>query len=127
MTRLQAFLPQLQAANEQLDTSTTTPIDGGLQAAEDDESDVGEEEESDSGNPTIELRLGLGKVEENPVIQLLAEESSEEEDETNHEEDGSDEEQDSDNDDDDKKESLVKELVTRKRPASSGPLITELS
>jgi len=114
-------------------TTTTTIVDTNTDVKQDNTPKKKKKKKTDDHPPTIELKISLGKLDDNPVMNLLAGSSDAE--------DGEDENKSFDNDDDDDGDSDDKEKpianssllivgqTTRKQVAKKpkGPLITELS
>jgi len=142
LSRISSFLPQLQAANEQLAASAVEEplVDADLvedkgegkddkdtESSSDDSSASDESDEDEDGsppenkNPIIEIQLAIGDLEANPAISWLADQRTPKEalSDTAETEDA-------------KPASQAEVTVTSllgKRPApakSKGPLITEL-
>jgi hypothetical protein len=147
LSRLGSFLPQLQAANEKLaqQPSTASLVDADLaiegdgsdaepEATGDDnsenesgESDGDEQVDQKTGKPqqqTIQLRLALGNVDENPGISWLAAQ-----DEENDEEEAPSHDSDDEREPLSQAESTISSLLGKgkeQKARPKGPLITEM-
>lgn len=66
LSRIRTFLPQMEQANENLQSEQ---IDENLVQEDSSKSD---DEDASCQEPTIQLRLALGKTDENPAISWLA-------------------------------------------------------
>jgi hypothetical protein len=148
LSRLGSFLPQLQAANELLaqEPNTDYLVDADLasegegsdaepEALGDDDSENENEEENDGDEEvdmktkpqqqTIQLRLAVGNVDENPGISWLAAQDEEEEEEAPSHENEDEVEQEPVS----QAESTISSLLGKgkeQKTRPKGPLITEM-
>jgi hypothetical protein len=145
LSRLGSFLPQLQAANERLaqEPNTESLVDADLaieeasdaepeasgddSASDDGESDDDEQVDMKTGKPqqpTIQLRLAVGNVEENPGISWLAAQDEDEEEEAPSHDNEIEREPVS------QAESTISSLLGKGKEQTTrpkGPLITEIN
>jgi len=155
LSRVSSFLPQLKEANERVDAAVANPnledsvkLDAQLvldndneeedsQQANKNEDTEGETEkgagDKDSSKPTpaptIELKIALGKVDENPAIEWLADQEK-----VNENDDQADEEERVPQRNSSKTESLVVNMLgggsiskPNSQPKRKGPLIKEVN
>jgi hypothetical protein len=142
LSRLSSFLPQLQAANEQLaqQPNSDSIVDANLAIEEDGDSDDenkrvdsekdggesdGEEQVDKPQQPTIQLRLAVGDIDENPGISWLADQD----DSPDGEEEASPLEKEDEITHASPAESTISSLLGKPKQQTrpKGPLITEMN